>query len=124
MDAYYRAGKLLDHKEKADIAVTEAAKDGHKVDKVLIWQRYPGKYSSPAKLVEGRDIIVNDLLKQHRGERVDPAHMPAEAALFLMYTSGTTGRPKGCQHSIRSEEHTSELQSQSNLVCRLLPLKK
>jgi acetyl-CoA synthetase len=100
MDAYYRAGKLLDHKEKADIAVAEAAKDGHKVDQVLIWQRYPGKYSSPAKLVEGRDIIVNDLLKQHRGKRVEPAHMPAEAALFLMYTSGTTGRPKGCQHSI------------------------
>ena len=100
MDAYYRAGKLLDHKEKADIAVAEAAKDGHKVDKVLIWQRHPGKYSSPVKLVAGRDIIVNDLLKQHRGKRVEPAQMPAEAALFLMYTSGTTGRPKGCQHSI------------------------
>ena len=39
MDAYHRAGKLLDHKEKADIAVAEAAKDGHQVDKVLIWQR-------------------------------------------------------------------------------------
>jgi len=100
MDAYYRAGKLLDHKEKADIAVAEAAKDGHQVDKVLIWQRHPGKYSSPVKLVEGRDIIVNDLLKNHRGKRVEPVQMPAEAALFLMYTSGTTGRPKGCQHSI------------------------
>ena len=100
MDAYYRLGKLLDHKEKADIAVAEAAKDGHQVDKVLIWQRHPGKYSSPTKLVEGRDVIVNDLLKQYRGKRVEPVQMPAEAPLFLMYTSGTTGKPKGCQHSI------------------------
>ena len=99
MDAYYRAGKLLDHKEKADIAAMEAAKDGQQVDKVLIWQRYPGKCSSPAKLVEGRDVIVNDLLKKYRGKRVEPTPMPGEAPLFLMYTSGTTGRPKGCQHS-------------------------
>jgi acetyl-CoA synthetase len=100
MDAYYRAGTLLDHKEKTDIAVMEAAKDGHKVDKVLIWSRYPGKYSSPTRLVEGRDFIVNDVLKQYHGKRVEPARLPAEAPLFLMYTSGTTGRPKGCQHSI------------------------
>jgi len=100
MDAYYRAGTLLDHKEKAEIAVAEAAKDGHPVDKVLIWQRYPGKYSSPTQLVEGRDVIVNDLLGKYRGKRVEPARLPAEAPLFLMYTSGTTGRPKGCQHSI------------------------
>ncbi len=100
MDAYYRAGKLLDHKEKADIAVAEAAKDGHRVDKVLIWQRYPGKYSSPTALMGGRDVIVNDLLKKYRRQRVAPVQLPAEAPLFLMYTSGTTGKPKGCQHSI------------------------
>lgn len=100
MDAYYRAGQLLDHKEKADTAVTAAADDGHQVDRVLIWQRHPGRTSSPTKLVAGRDVILNDVLKSFRGKRVAPAPMPAEAPLFLMYTSGTTGRPKGCQHSI------------------------
>ncbi len=100
MDAYYRAGKLLDHKEKADSAVAEAAKDGHKVDKVLVWQRHPGRHSSPTKLVEGRDFVVNDLLPKYRRKRVAPVPMPAEAPLFLMYTSGTTGKPKGAQHSI------------------------
>ncbi|TMI20198.1 MAG: acetate--CoA ligase, partial [Betaproteobacteria bacterium] len=62
MDAYYRGGKLLEHKEKADIAVAEAAKDGHELEKVLVWQRHAGRYSSQAKLVEGRDFVVNDLL--------------------------------------------------------------
>ncbi|UUZ64081.1 AMP-binding protein [Polaromonas sp. P1-6] len=100
MDAYHRAGNLLDHKEKADTAVMEAASHGQQVDKVLIWQRYPGKNSSPTKLVEGRDFVINDVLKTFRGKRVEPVQMPAEAPLFLMYTSGTTGRPKGCQHGI------------------------
>ena len=100
MDAYWRAGKLLDHKEKADIAYDESEKAGHKLDAVLIWQRYPGKYSSPTALVEGRDVVVNERLASFRGKRVKPVSMPAEAPLFLMYTSGTTGRPKGMQHSI------------------------
>ena len=50
-------------------------------------------------MVEGRDYFVNDLLKDYYGKRVDPVPMPAEAPLFLMYTSGTTGKPKGAQHS-------------------------
>jgi acetyl-CoA synthetase len=99
MDAYFRAGKIQDHKEKADIAVAEAAKDGQKIKKVLIWQRYPGKYSAQTPMVNGRDFIINDLLKDYYGVRIDPVPMPAEAPLFLMYTSGTTGKPKGAQHS-------------------------
>ena len=97
-DAYWRSGKLIDHKEKADIAVKTAEEAGQKVDKVLIWQRYPGKNSSPTAMVEGRDVIINDLLKDYAGQRVEPVAMNAEAPLFLMYSSGTTGKPKGCQH--------------------------
>jgi acetyl-CoA synthetase len=99
MDGYYRSGVMQDQKEKADIACEDAAGQGHKVDKVLIWQRHPGNNSSPRPLVEGRDYIVNDLVKNYRNTRIEPEEMPAEAPLFLMYTSGTTGRPKGCQHS-------------------------
>jgi acetyl-CoA synthetase len=100
MDGYYRGGTLLDHKGKADEAVRVAANAGHTVDKVLVWRRYSGKYVSEAPMVDGRDYFADDLLQNYAGKRVAPVHLPAEAPLFLMYTSGTTGRPKGCQHSI------------------------
>ncbi|MBX5465470.1 MAG: acetate--CoA ligase [Clostridia bacterium] len=99
MDAYWRSGKLLDHKEKADVAVEEAAKLGHTIEKVLVWQRYPGRLSSPTPLVEGRDYVVNDLLRDFRHRLVEPEEVRAEEPLFLMYTSGSTGKPKGVQHS-------------------------
>jgi acetyl-CoA synthetase len=99
MDGYYRAGGLIDHKVKADEAVAEAAKQGQEVDKVLVWRRHPGQYASQTPMADGRDVFADDLLAGHQGATVEPVSQPAEAPLFLMYTSGTTGRPKGCQHS-------------------------
>jgi acetyl-CoA synthetase len=100
MDSYYRSGDLLDHKVKADEAVAAAAREGQDVDKVLVWRRYPGQYSAKTPMVEGRDVFVDEVLADYKRAVVEPVSLPAEAPLFLMYTSGTTGRPKGAQHSI------------------------
>src|SRR5437773_2765942 len=100
MDSYWRNGTLVDHKANADIAVRTAKDLGQDVDKVLVWQRYPGKYSAKTPMVPGRDFFVNDLLKEYQGKKVEPVALPSEGPLFLMYSSGTTGKPKGAQHSI------------------------
>jgi acetyl-CoA synthetase len=99
VDGYYRSGQLQDHKVKADEALEAAQKLGQEVDKVLVFRRHAGQYASQTPMVEGRDFFVDELLANYRGKVVEPVSMPAEAPLFLMYTSGTTGRPKGCQHS-------------------------
>jgi acetyl-CoA synthetase len=97
-DSYYRIGKLADHKSAADIAVQTAKRDGQVIEKVLVWRRYPGEYGSASPMIEGRDYFIDEIMKDFRGKKVQPVSMDAEAPLFLMYTSGTTGKPKGCQH--------------------------
>src|SRR5215471_15457394 len=99
MDGYFRSGTLADHKVKADEAVAEAARQGQEVDQVLVWRRRPGQYASQTPMSAGRDFFVDEIIGKYRGQIVDPVSMPAEAPLFLLYDSGTTGRPKGAQHS-------------------------
>jgi acetyl-CoA synthetase len=98
MDGYYRGGKMLDHKASAEIAVETSAKEGHRVQKVLVWRRQPGKSATAAPFVKGRDFWVDEILTKYLGQVVPPVSLDAEHPLFLMYTSGSTGKPKGCQH--------------------------
>ena len=99
MDGYYRSGKLVDHKANADIAAAVAEQNGQKIDKILVWRRLRDRSAAPAPMIEGRDYDLREVMKGFAGRKIAPVSMPAEAPLFLMYTSGTTGRPKGCQHS-------------------------
>jgi acetyl-CoA synthetase len=99
MDGYYRNGELIDHKAKADEAVKVAHEQGIEIEKVLVWRRHPGQYASKSPMIAGRDFFVDEVLKDYHRKIVEPVSMPAEAPMFLMYTSGTTGHPKGCQHS-------------------------
>ena len=93
-DGYYRRGDPLDHQAKANEGLSNV---DHGVDATVVVDRLGDDGF-------GHDLTDNqhdwdDLLADHRGDRVDPVERNAEDMLFLMYTSGTTGKPKGVKHT-------------------------
>ncbi|PCJ54259.1 MAG: acetate--CoA ligase [Planctomycetota bacterium] len=111
-DGAWRGGKVLDLKK----VVNEAVADCPSVENVLVWPRGGALKSSAEDL--DRDVKWADVVSS-QATTCEPESMDAEDPLFILYTSGTTGKPKGILHTTGG--YMTGALATSNLVFDLKP---
>jgi len=92
-DAGSRAGKVVPYKPLLDEAIALAA---HKPARVLLVDRK----LAPMDLVSGRDLDYATLRAAHFDAQVPVTWLESNEISYTLYTSGTTGKPKGVQRDV------------------------
>jgi len=95
-DGGYRKGKVSPLKPAVDMALADRNGSGvqETVENVLVVRRG----GNTVEWTEGRDIWWHEVVPQASADHEARA-FPAETPLFILYTSGTTGKPKGIMHT-------------------------